>query len=181
MVGIFVASILTASHLEPFFVIVVVVAIIVIVFAVKPAPEHTTDGTDAGHRAAVAHAFFQQLVTNLPAENTWILFLILFDPLLDLRSSNARFRAPDDSRSYTTGLLVALEDFTDASVRHPQLAADHTGSNPLRCQFNDFEPNMIWERSSIDKYPSQLVYSSLACKDVEKKKYAIFKILVGSP
>ena len=178
MVRIFVAAVLVPGNFQPFLIVVVVViAVVFVILIVKPTPKDATDGTDAGHSAAVAHALLQQLVANLPAEYARVILLVLFDSLLNLGSRDTRFRTSDHSRSYATRLLVALKDFADTSMRHPQLATDHTGTDTLCGQLNDFEPNMIWERSSVDKHPSQLIDSSLACKWKKKGKFLIFGLL----
>ena len=71
--------------------------------------------------------------------------------------------ATDGSRSNAAGLLVALKDFTDASVRDAQRSADDAGLDALSCHFDNFQPHWLWQGSAVYEQTSQLVDPSLTC------------------
>lgn len=62
------------------------------------------------------HTYFDQTFSNLPAEDTRIFTLVLFDSILYFGRRHSGLAPADHARSDATGLLVTVQDLGDASV-----------------------------------------------------------------
>lgn len=77
--------------------------------------------------------------------------------------TNSRFAAANDARPNTAGFLVTIKNFWDAAVRNAELAGDHTRSNATRCEFNDFQTNVVGKWAAVDKNTAKLNGRNFVC------------------
>lgn len=110
-------------------------------------------------------SYLHQFFPYFPRENSGIVPLHLLYPRLDLRGCYPRLATTNHSRSYGTGLLIPIQNFRNASVRNAKLPRDHAGTNTSRCHFDDFQPYVIRKRSAVDENASQLIHTSLSCRE----------------
>ena len=66
-----------------------------------------------------------------------------------------------DSGADASGLLVAVEDLGDASVRYPQLPRDDARAHSGRRQFHNLQPDVIGQRPPVDEDSAQLIDTPL--------------------
>ena len=57
------------------------------------------------------------------------------------------------------------KDFGDTSMGDPELSGDVAWSDPLVCHVHNPLTDNVGERTSIDKDPSKLVDTPMACKE----------------
>ena len=50
-------------------------------------------------------------------------------------------------------------------MRNPELPGDDTRSDTLGCQLHNLESDVVWQRTSVDEHPAQLVDAPLACEE----------------
>ena len=72
------------------------------------------------------------------------------------------FGSADDSRPDAARLLVAVEDFRDAAVGDAELSGDDARTDSGRGQLDDFESDVVGQRTAVDKDAAQLVDPALA-------------------
>ena len=70
------------------------------------APEHPGDAGDAGGALLVAQPLLDQPLSDLPAEDARVVFLVLLDLVLHLRRGHPWLAASDNTRSDTSRLLI---------------------------------------------------------------------------
>lgn len=79
------------------------------IFTERPSYVQQTEIEDQlAYPLKLNETYVEQLVTNLPTENTGVVFLVLFNSLLYFRSSDSGFRPTDGSWSDGTRFLVTL-------------------------------------------------------------------------
>ena len=71
------------------------------------------------------------------------------------------FRSADDSRPDAARLLIAVEDFRDAAVGDAELSGDDARTDSGRGQLDDFESDVVGQRTAVDKDAAQLVDPAL--------------------
>ena len=87
---------------------------------------------------------------------------VLLDSFQDLLADALlRPGAAQDSGADASGLLVAVEDLGDASVRYPQLPRDDARAHSGRRQFHNLQPDVIGQRPPVDEDSAQLIDTPL--------------------
>ena len=95
-----------------------------------------------------------------------ILLTVLLDASLDIGAE--RVFGPgtsDHSGADAARLLVAVEDLGHAAVGHAQLAGDDARPDTGSGQFDDFQTNVIGQRTAIDEHATQLIDAALTCRN----------------
>lgn len=104
-----------------------------------------------------------QLVPYLPTENSRVHLLHLLDAGFHFRCGHLRLGASNHTGTNRTRLLVAVQYLRDTAMGNAQLAGDHTWSNTGGGHFNDFEPNVVGQRSPVNEHAAELVDAALTC------------------
>ena len=124
------------------------------------------DGADTWHIGLVANVVRQQVVADLPRENTRIFVLVLQDFRHNFRSRDLRLAAANRPRPNWARLVISPEYFTDAAVRHEQLPRDFRRPNAAVRELNDAVSHVIGKRSAIHENASKLVYAARTYKHI---------------
>lgn len=120
--------------------------------------QDAADGADRGHVVLVAHAVGQQAVADLPREDAGVSLLVIADVFDHGRRGDPGFAAADGSGQDGARFVVAGQDFADAAVRHPQLAADVAGPDAELSQLHDAQADGVGQRAPVDENAAQLVH-----------------------
>lgn len=107
--------------------------------------------------------YLDQSVSNLPTEDPRIVLFVFFNFLFDFWCSNPWFASTNHSGSNTSSFLVSIQYLWYTSVRNTQLSTDDTWTDTSSSQLNNLVPDVIGQRSSVDKHSAKLVYSTLTC------------------
>lgn len=86
-------------------------------------PQQSGDRGNAGRGIFFADAVLDQSLLYFPGEHLGILAFVLFDFVLDIGRGDAGLATTDHTGPDAARLLVSVQDFGDAAVRHPQLPA----------------------------------------------------------
>ena len=105
--------------------------------------------------------YLDETVPDFPTENSWVVFLVFLNSLLDLWSGDSWFAASYDSGPYATSLLISIEYFGDTSMRYPKLTTYNAGTNSGRSHLHDLVANVIGKWTAIDEDTPELVDASL--------------------
>lgn len=106
--------------------------------------------------------YLDQLVTKLLAEHRRIVPLEVLDARFDFGSGHARLAAANHAGSDGAGLLVAIQDLGDATVRHAQLPGDDAWPHPGSGELDDLQPYVIGQRTSVYENTAELVHTPLS-------------------
>ena len=113
--------------------------------------------------------YLDEFVADLPRENVGILAPIVVDLLLDVVGGHLGLGSANDTRPDASGFLVAVQDLGHASVRHPQLSRNDARTHSGGGQFDDFQTNVIGQRTAIDEHATQLIDASLSYRQTNQK------------
>ena len=128
-------------------------------------PHDPVDAGHAGHAVLVTDPLRQQSVADLPGEHGGVLLLVFTDGVHYGRRGHLGLAAAYDSRLEVASLVISGEYLGDTAMRYSELSADITRSHSLVSKFHDPLSHHVREGSSVDKKPSELVDSSVSCKD----------------
>ena len=124
---------------------------------------------NAGHTGnilLVADPLRQQPVSDLPGEHGGVIFLVLRNGLHYARRGYLGFAPSNDARLEVACLVISGEYLGDTAMRYSELSADITRSHSLVSKFHDPLSHHVRKGAAVDKKPSELVDSSMSCKDL---------------